>query len=110
MEISQEQIDKLKAAHAGAELHQVTAGSGEREASVVVKVPTRERWNRFKAQVADQNRKALAFEALVVDCVVHPSKAELGAMLEARPGLSEAFGGKITELAGLEETVTAKKL
>jgi hypothetical protein len=109
-ELSQEQIDKLKAAHPGADLQLVTAGGGDREVSVVVKVPGRERWMRFKAQAQDQHRKAVAMEALVVDCVVHPAPAEVAQMLEARPALAETFGTKIAELAGLEETVLSKKL
>jgi ribosomal protein L19 len=108
VELNQEQIDKLKSAHG--ELHQVDAGDGERAISVIVKVPNRERWNRFKAQVQDAHRKALAMEALVRDCVVHPVAAELDRIIEVRPGLVETFGGKIAELAGLEETVATKKL
>lgn len=109
-ELSQEQIEKLKATHPGADLHLISAGGGDREVSVVAKVPNRERWMRFKAQAQDQHRKAVAVEALVIDCVVHPSPQEVAQMLEARPALTETFGNKIAELAGLEETVTAKKL
>lgn len=109
-ELSQEQIDKLKAMHVGADLQLVSVGGGEREVSVVVKVPSRERWMRFKAQVQDPHRKSLAMESLVIDCVVHPSSAEVAQLLEARPALAETFGNKIAELAGLEETVIAKKL
>lgn len=109
-ELSQEQVDKLKAAHPGADLQVVTAGGGDREVSVVVKVPNRERWMRFKTQAADAHRKLLALESLVIDSVVHPSPGELAQLLEARPALAETFGSMIAELAGLEETVVAKKL
>ena len=109
-DLSQDEIEKLKASHPGVELHFVTAGIGEREVSVIVKVPNRERWNRFKSQVGDPHRKAMAFESLVRDCVVHPSAGELDRLLEQRPGLAEAFGGKLTEIAGLEESVAARKL
>lgn len=109
-DLSQEQIDALKAAHSNTELHLVVAGSGDREVQVVVKVPNRERWNRFKAHAGDPHRKALAMEALVVDCVVHPTPVAVEALLHARPALVETFGSKIAELAGLEETVSAKKL
>ena len=109
-DLSQEQVEKLKVAHPGVELHLVSVGGGEREVSVVVKVPNRERWMRFKNHVADPHRKSLAMESLVVDCVVHPSAAELGNLLEVRPGLAETLGNQVAELAGLEETVVAKKL
>lgn len=109
-EPSQEQIEKLKAAHPNADLQLISAGGGDREVSVVVKVPNRERWMRFKAHAQDQHRKSVAMEALVIDCVVYPSPAEVAQMLEARPALTETFGNKIAELAGLEETVSAKKL
>lgn len=109
-ELEQAQIDKLKAEHPNVELHQVRVGEGDREAMIVVKVPDRARWIRFKEQAADKNRKALALEALVHDCAVFPSKAEVMALLESRPALCESFGGQIVELAGLEETVVARKL
>jgi uncharacterized protein (DUF111 family) len=109
-ELEQAQIEALKAKHPHTELHQVSVGAGEREVTIIVQVPNRARWMRFKEQAADKNRKALALEALVHDCTVHPSQAELMALLEARPALTESFGGQIVELAGLEETVVAKKL
>lgn len=109
-ELEQSQIDALKVANPNVELHQVRVGDGERETLIVVKVPDRTRWMRFKEQAADKNRRALAFEALVHDCTVFPSKPELMALLDARPALVESFGGQICEIAGLEETVVAKKL
>lgn len=109
-EIPQAEIDALKAAHPGSELHLLTVGDGERAETIIVKVPDRTRWMRFKEQAADKNRRAVAMEALVHDCAVYPAKAEVMARIEARPALAETFGAQIVELAGLEETVVAKKL
>jgi hypothetical protein len=107
---NESEIEKLKAANPGIELHQVSAGTGDREVAVIVKTPDRQRWMRFKAQLQDQHRKAVAMEGLVVDCAVWPSRGEVEQLLEQRPGLVETIGSKVAELAGLEETVTAKKL
>ena len=102
------QIDKLKAEHG--ELHAISAGTGDREVSVLVKTPNRERWTSFKAQAQDPHRKATAMESLVLDCVVHPSREEMSKLLNVRPGLSETFGSEIAKLAGLEELVVTRKL
>ena len=109
---TQEQLDKIKAAHPGIELYALIAASadGSRSVSVIVKVPDRARWIRFKEQAADKNRKALATESLVRDCVLHPGAAELDSMIEKRPGLVESFGAEIAALAGIEESVVAKKV
>lgn len=111
-DLNQEQIDKLKAAHPGVELYALTASSadGARSVSVIAKVPDRTRWMRFKEQASDKNRKALATESLVRDCVVYPVAAELDSVIEKRPGLVESFGAEIAALAGIEEVVVAKKV
>lgn len=78
--------------------------------SVVVLPPSRAIWKRFRTFAADEKRRPDAFEALLRDCLVHPDKAGLEALLERRPGLAENFGGKLLELAGLAAEVEAKAL
>jgi hypothetical protein len=88
-EFDQAIVDKLKAEHAGAELHHISvaSGDGSRTVDVIAKVPNRDRWSRFKAQIQDPHRKALAMEALVRDCVVFPDARARRADREApRPG------------------------
>jgi hypothetical protein len=108
-ELTQEAIDKLKAQHPE-ELHLIEVGPAERQIAVVVKVPNRERWGRFKAHASDVHRKATAMESLVLDCAVFPAKPDLALLFEGRPALVETLWGKIAELAGLEEIATARKL
>ncbi len=95
-------LGELKAQHG--EVH-VLGGSGE---LVVVKPPTRAAWKRFKTWLSDDRRKADAFEALLVDCIVFPSRDEVDKMLDRKPALAEAFGNKLFELAGGGE-VEARK-
>lgn len=112
MDFAPEIIEKVKAAHPGVELHLLTVESkhADRVYQAIAKVPNRDRWMRFKAQLRDDTRKAVAFEGLVRDMVVHPDPQALDSLLEQRPALAESFGGQISELAGLEEKVHARKL
>lgn len=98
-------IEKLKSEHG--EIHRLTVGTGE---AVVVKLPSRAVWKRFRKNTRDAERSADAGEQLLRDCVVHPSPDDFSAMLEKRPGLAEAFGGKLVELAGGVEDAEAEKL
>jgi hypothetical protein len=74
----------------------LTAG-GE---TVVAVPPSRQTWRRFKSFVTNEQKRADAFEVLLVDCVVYPDRQGLEAILERMPALAETFGDAVAELAG----------
>lgn len=102
--MTQTEIDKLKAEHG--ELHELSH-AGE---TVIVKAPNRPTWKRFRAQAQDEGKRLIAMEELLRACVVHPERSSLEAMLDRKPGLVEAFGKVLAELAGAGTDVEKKAL
>lgn len=100
--ITKEQVAEARAKYPEAKHYVV--GKDE----VVVRPPNRSEWRRFKRALTDDSKKADAAEQLLSDCCVLPSKDELAAMLERRPGLAEIFGGKVMLLAVGEEGAQEK--
>jgi hypothetical protein len=106
MGISEQQIAKAKAEHADTTLYLYTVG----EDQVVMKTPPPAEWTRFRTMYMDAAQRPRAMHALVYGCLVCPSAAEFGQMLERRPALCEVFGEKLSTAAGLGAEVEEKKL
>jgi len=101
--LTDEKIAELKAKYG--ELHQLSH-DGE---SVVVTRPNRQQWKKFRAFMNDDRKRGDAIESLLRECVVHPSLDELNSLLEVKPGLAEAFGSSVVELAGAAKTEAVEK-
>jgi hypothetical protein len=97
-------VEELKAKHGA--LHSLSVGDAE----VIVKAPRGEIWRRYRTQLLDEQKRIVATENLVRGCVVWPDKAGLDSMLDARPGLAEAFGRELVKMAGAGEDVEKKAL
>lgn len=97
--------EKLKAQHG--DIYSVSAPSGE---MVVVRMPDRALWKRFRSHMADERRRIDALENLVRGCVVHPDAPTFDAMLEKKPGLAETFGAAVVDLAGMAQDSEKKAL
>lgn len=104
-EISDETIAEVKAKHAGADLRLLDAG-GEQ---IIVKVPNRGEWKRFRTMLTSGDA-TVASETFVQGCLVYPSTAELGAMLERLPALGQVFAERLAAMAGAGRDATEKKL
>ncbi len=103
---TEQEIEAVKGAHPGAELHMVEHG----DAAIVVRVPNRTQWRRFIVESSNKTPGAAsaAMENILAAVTVWPrSTADL---YDARPGLVETFAGKVCELAGLASEASAKKL
>lgn len=99
-----DRIAELKAAHG--EVYEITAC----DVTVVVKAPTRAQYNQYRTLMFDPDRRALANQGLLLNCVVDPDRAGMEALLERLPGLAETIGSEIAEIAGLTKQVETKKL
>jgi hypothetical protein len=102
--MNDELIQQLKAEHG--EIYLLTAA----EQSVIVKKPSRAVVKRFLSTITKDDRRHDAFEALLKDCVVWPDRAELGKLLEHKPGIVLPFGQKLSELAGAVEEADFRPL
>lgn len=66
----------------------------------VFKRAPRADYQRYLSYLFDEKKRASAQEILVRACVVHPSKEELGRILDIVPGISVTCSGPILELCG----------
>jgi hypothetical protein len=102
--LDEKTIEDLKAKHG--EIHLLELESAE----VIVKVPDRDAWRRYRDMQRDEKRAAGAPERLLRDCCVFPDAAGLETLLAGRPGLVESFALKCQEIAGLSDKVASRKL
>jgi hypothetical protein len=109
MGISEEKIEELVTEHGKGNLHLLNDPDDEGD-EIVVRRPTRMEYHRFKLGIEDEKKHQKAIEQIIRDCTVFPSKTDLDAMLERRPGLADAWGQAIMKLAGAAKGVEAKKL
>lgn len=101
-----EEVQAAKDKNPGVELR-IIGADGE---AVICKAPTRGEYRRFRSMYLDGAQRAMATETLLIGCVVHPDRGELGRLLERRPGLAETFGEKLIAWAGLGVEAYEKKL
>lgn len=92
--LSDEAFQELESKHG--ELVEVNTVMG----ACVFKRPPRADYQRYLSYLFDEKKRASAQEILVRACVVHPSKEEMGRILDIVPGISVTCSGPILELAG----------
>ena len=106
--ITEEQLAKVKAAHAGVELHLLEADPWDED--IIVRVPPEASWSKWQANRADPETRRGAQKDLVNECLVFPSHVELAAICDRRPALLEEFAGGCCKIAGVIQSVKLKKL
>lgn len=79
-------------------------------AEVVVRVPSRLEFRKWKADCQDDRKRLDAAELLLLPCVVYPDVAELEQLFEDKPGLVDTFSLQLLELAGFSQAVEKKAL
>lgn len=102
--IDEAKRQEILAKHPEAEV--LTVGVHE----IVVRVPGRAEYRRFKTLALDERRRVDAAETLVRDCCLYPDGNWLNDLLERQPALAEVFGGKLLELAGMSQEVAVRDL
>ncbi len=104
MAINEETLARLKNEHG-----EITV-LGALGYEIAVKSPGRAAFDRFMATSAKGKEHAhRAFANLVIDSLVHPSRDEWTAIVDAKPGLVVTFGSEVAKIAGLVDEVEAKK-
>ncbi len=71
--------------------------------------PSRGEYARYNALLFDEKTRAKAFEALVCQCVVLPSRATFEAWLEKSPGITQTCLDAVLKLAGVDTDAQTKK-
>lgn|GEM_PF-5123373 len=105
--ISEEQVEKLKAANPTIELHKISADEWDED--IVVRVPTEELWRQWKANIDPATRYG-AMKDLINGCLIFPTPVELQAVFGRRPALVEEFTDGVCRIAGVIKSVRLKKL
>jgi hypothetical protein len=105
-------VEELKAKH-GDDIHQLGMPKGV-EAVVIVRTPTTEMWDRMQDRVLDpratQATKRAAARNILIDVLLYPSRDELGALLDRRPGLVQTLSNQLLGIAGMEPDLPSEKL
>lgn len=75
---------------------------------VVLRKPTRAEYKRFRSWINQPQKSDIAQEQLFKDTVVFPAKGEIEALLDEWPGIPEACGKMLAELAGMSAVEQGK--
>jgi hypothetical protein len=100
---------QVLAEHPGALTVTIPATNYDDEFECMVKRPPRGEWKRFRAMSSDEAQRSEALEMLTKACIVHPPLPEFMKLLDQRPGLTEAIGAELVEVAGLVQGASTKK-
>lgn len=104
--ITQQFFDELKLKHPAKDLHRLVSGDFE----IVVERPSRLEYKRFRAALADGNKREIAVENLLLAVLIYPERPTFNKLLDTFPALCEEFGDPVLELVGLTGQATAQKL
>jgi hypothetical protein len=109
MSITQEQLEQIKAQHAGTALEVLE--NPITEDVLVCKSPGVE-WTRYRSETDGKSfmvRQA-AGKTLILCCAVWPAREEVERMLADRPGLIDTFAAELGEMAGSTARASHRKL
>lgn len=77
---------------------------------VVCRAPSEGDYKRFKTQISDPDRRAMAPDSLVYSCVVWPGRDEFKGMVKEKPGIIESIAGELVEWAGATKLIEKKDM
>lgn len=106
--LTPEIVAELKSKHAGFELHKLV--SEDKKHVIVIKAPDDHIWRNYLTYVADPSLRPGALAKLVDTTLAWPSHEEWAKVLKERPGLTQAFGNKVCDIAGSSVNVESEKL
>ena len=109
MALADDEIARLRSQHGIVALVSFKESEFAPALDVVVKMPPRSEYKRYRAMLFDDAQRSEALETLARACIVQPDKAGIDDALVARPALFERVGNRLTEMLG-DEGTDAKKL
>lgn len=102
--MTKDKLQQLKSAYG--EIYEISSGN----VTIYCKPLSRGAFKRAFALLSSEKTRLDGFEALLIDSVVWPERAEMEVILERKPGLIVPFGGKIAEMAGLQEEASFRQV
>lgn len=112
MKIDPAKLAELKAKYPD-DVHQLAMPKGI-EATVLVRTPPAEAWERMQDKVMDPKAtgpsKRAAAHNVLIDSLLYPSRDELVSLLEKKPGLLQSLSNQLTAIAGVDNELAAEKL
>lgn len=99
-------IEALKQQH-GNRLLMVDAPDGTKW---VTQRPPKTIWAMFMNDLSNGKERSVCFERLVLDCVVYPDRAAVVSVLADFPAYATALSNELSEQAGQNHKLNAKKL
>lgn len=97
------EVTKLRGEHG-----EITAVKTKRGVAAF-RSPSRAEYARYNALLFDEKTRAKAFEALVCQCVVLPTRATFEGWLEKAPGITQTCLDAVLKLAGVDTEAQTKK-
>jgi len=110
MALADDEIAQLRSKHGIVALVSFKESSFAAAAEVVVKMPPRGEYKRYRAMLFDDSQRPMALETLARACTVYPDKDALEKMEIDRPSMWERVGARVQVLAGGDDDVSVKKL
>lgn len=110
MALADDEIAQLRSKHGIVALVSFKESEFAPAADVVVKMPPRGEWKRYRSMMFDPALRDGALETLARACIVQPDMAAIDNMLMSRPSMMERIGARVTTLAGDDDEVSLKKL
>jgi len=105
-------VEELKAKH-GDDIHLLAMPKGI-DGIVIVRTPTATEWDRLQDRIMDPRAttasKRAATQNILMDVLIHPSRAELGSLLERKPGLVQTLSNQLVGIAGVDPDASSEKL
>ena len=108
MALSEDKQAELKAKYG--KLYELSMGEDEDRRTIVVRVPTRMEWKRFKQQSRDESKQDAAPINLLKSVLLDPDPATLDAWINILPGLEDSFASGVLRLMGATENPEKKAL
>lgn len=101
--LSEAEASKLKTEHG-----EITAVQTKKGVAAF-RSPTRGEYARYNQYLFDEKTRSKAFESLVLQCVVSPSRQTFEAWLDKSPGITQTCLDAVLKLAGVDTEAQTKK-
>lgn len=113
-EIPSSEIARVKNEFADREAVNVSISDGSNEHLFLMTSPKREEWKKYRREVTESGNDIEKIEAAIERAALaqirYPSRDDVKALFDRRPGIIQLFADELAKLAGAQSEVVSKKL
>ncbi len=113
-EIPSSEIARAKGEFSDREVVNISIADGDNEHAFLMTSPKREEWKKYRREVTesanDIEKIEAAIERAALAQIRWPSRDEVKALFDRRPGIIQLFADELAKLAGAQSEVVSKKL